>query len=113
MPFSNGSKSGVSSSSFVSTAASAVVDDMYNGVDFVCSKVHDADVWGVHEVINFGLDKGLDKGAGLKENDHAVEVLTRTRATDNAATRRDLIAMVDRVDSARIENYESWIRAVC
>ena len=69
--------------------------------------MHDDDVWGVHEV-NFGLDNGLDKGAGLKENDHAVEVLTRTRATDNAATRRDLIAMVDtdRVDSARIiENY--------
>ena len=55
----------------------------------------------MHEVISFGLDKGFDKGAGLKENDHAVEVLTRTRATDNAATRRDLIAMVDtdRVDS--------------
>jgi len=55
----------------------------------------------LHEVVSFGLD-GLDKGAGLKENDHAVEVLTRTRATDNAVTRRDLIAMVmDRVDSAQ------------
>jgi len=57
----------------------------------------------VHEVINLGLDKGFDKGAGLKENDHAVEVLTSTRATDNAVTRRDLIAMVDRVDSARLK----------
>jgi len=45
MPFSNGSKSGGLLSSFVSTAASAVVDDMYNGEDFVCCKVHDADVW--------------------------------------------------------------------
>ena len=50
----------------------------------------------MHEVINLGLDKGFDKGgAGLKENDHAVEVLTSTRATDNAVTRRDLIPMVD------------------
>ena len=66
----------------------------------------------MHEVVNLGLDKGFDKGgAGLKENDHAVEVLTSTSATDNAATRRDLIAMVDRrlieLIAARIENYES------